>query len=225
MLTLSAALLLLAGCAARTPQPEPIEPQTTRAPRSDEINIGYPVFPEYSGFVNVAIKDAAYRALDWYDLDFFEPEQRLTLDISHTIKWKTSEFISVAFEGMGYVEGTAHPNNLFYTLNLDIGTGEPVRLADRVTVDSAFVNALLKAAQDTLEPELYEAFRVNFDNKSDLLQYLADADSNTSGFYSYFTPAAVGISLSVPHALGDHIEIELPTESVILIENNNTDPQ
>jgi len=211
-LILAAALLLLASCAARAPQPETIEPRTTRAPRSDEINIDYPVFPECSDEVNALIKNAAYSALDWYDLEFFEPEERLTLDIGYEIKLKTDEFVSIAFQGWGYLEGTVYPNNWFSTLTLNVETGERVQLADRVPVNTAFVEALHRAAKKTLEPERYEAYKNYYidEKRYDLLSELAGADAEGSEFYSYFTPDSVGISVPIWHVYGDHIEIEIP---------------
>jgi len=58
-----------------------------------------------------------------------------------------------------------------------------------------------------------EKLRLN-DNK--LLKALGQADSavsseNPERAYSYFTEDCIGVSFSVSHAVGDHVEFELPT--------------
>jgi len=224
VLLFAASLLLLAGCAAQTPQPEvEYEPRTTRAPRSDEINIDYPVFPEYSGFVNVAIREAAYSVLGWYDLDFFEPEERLTLDIEYKVKLKTDGLLSIVFRGLGYIMYTAHPNNLLYTLNLDVQTGEPVRLADRVLMDEALADALHKAAKETLEPEAYELYKQDYidcayEEGHSFLTELAGADTEGTAFYSCFTPDRIGVVLPCKASSNYHYELEISLGDINLAD-------
>jgi len=188
-------------------------PPTNRAERSDDITINCPVFAEYSDRVNQAIKEEAYLALNAYDLDFFEPEEQLSLEIDYEIKWKTDELISIIFSGLGYIQGTAHPNHFFYTLNIDAKTAKKVRLADRVTIDDSFMQAIYQAARDIPEPELHDAFIGHYKNAEQLLEYLATADSLENGFenqldvFSYFTPTAIGVSLPIGTY---HVEIEVP---------------
>ena len=187
-------------------------PQTNRAERSDDITINYPVLAEYSDRVNQAIKEEAHLALNEYDLEFFDPEERLTLEIDYEIKRKTDDLISIVFSGLGYIQGTAHPNNFFYTFNIDAKTAEKVRLADRVTIDDKFMQAVYKAARGVPEPELYDAFMNSYEDKEALLEYLASADSLEKGLenqlnvFSYFTPTAIGVSLPIGTF---HVEIEV----------------
>jgi len=202
---------------AITQQNESSEPpQTNRAERSDDITINYPVLAEYSDRVNQAIKEEAYLALDAYDLDFFEPEERLSLEIDYEIKLKTDDLISIVFSGLGFIQGTAHPNHFFYTLNIDAKTAQKVRLADRVTVDNQFVQAIYQAAYDIPKPEQYEAFMNSYEDKDALRDCLNTSDGSddwpTSSYvFSYFTPTAVGVSLPIGTF---HVEIEVPVNEV-----------
>ena len=188
-------------------------PQTNRAERSDAVTINYPVLAEYSDQVNQAIKEEAHRALNAYAPDFLGSEEQLSLEIDYEIKWKTDELISIIFSGLGYIQGTAHPNHFFYTLNIDTKTAEKVRLADRVTIDDSFMQAVYQAARDIPEPELHDAFIGHYENAEQLLEYLATADSLENGFenqldvFSYFTPTAIGVSLPIGTY---HVEIEVP---------------
>lgn len=47
----------------------------------------------------------------------------------------------------------------------------------------------------------------------DLLNYFKQSDEvsqiNESGTFSYITQDSIGVSISVPHALGDHLEMEI----------------
>jgi len=190
--------------------------QSSQTGTDEDIDIKYPVLPEYSATINEMIKQEALRVLDAYEIDVPE-EERLSLEIDYEIKLKTDDLISIVFEGLGYIQGTAHPNNFFYTLNIDAKTAKKVRLADRVTVDDSFIQAVYQAARDIPEPEIYDAFMNSYEDKDALLQRLYDADGSddwpqgTSAF-SYFTPTSVGVSLPIGTF---HVEIEVPTDKIV----------
>ena len=188
-------VVLLTGCGARLGQ-------------TDEINIDYPVFPEYSAEVNELIKETAYSALDLYDEDSFDSEQRLLLDIAYEVKMKEEDFVSVAFSGQGHIPPRSRLDHFFYTLNLDIKTGEEVRLADKASIDDAFANALHQAARETLNPESYELFRHDYidcpyNDDCSFLQELASADA-------YFTPNTIGVILPIKATADRYYVIEIP---------------
>lgn len=47
--------------------------------------------------------------------------------------------------------------------------------------------------------------------------------TNNSGIFSYLTQDSLGISLSIPHALGDHLEMEIGYEKLSgNIKNGNS---
>jgi len=199
----AAALLLLAGCGA---------PPVQEAPQPGEINIDYPQFPEYSAEINALIKEAAYRALDSYDL---EPEECLILDIGYEVKWKTDKLISIVFEGMGAVPPRSRPDRFLYSLNIFAETGEMVTLADMELTDTA-LDAMYDAAEETLDPETYELFKRDYidcvyEDGYGFLDELIAADA-------YFTPDTIGVVLPWKLSVGHWYIIEIPSQNTFIEE-------
>lgn len=175
-----------------------------------DISISYPVLEKYDNSINNMIKAEAMRGLDYYDAEDYID---LNLEVDYEIKYLDYNFISVVFSGMGYVRETAHPNNLFYTINIDLSKKEKIRLKDITEIDSEFIHKVEISAQQQLSPEYFSSFQ-NYD-KEKLKEYLKNSDllelgsENQYDVFSYVGENIIGISLPVGHVAGDHIEIEV----------------
>ena len=70
----------------------------------------------------------------------------VTLEINYVIKLKDKNLLSVQYSGMGYSKGAAHPNNLFYTTNINLISGTRIRLADllisRIHSDAIYATSM-----------------------------------------------------------------------------------
>ncbi|MCL2141187.1 MAG: hypothetical protein FWH42_05975 [Dehalococcoidia bacterium] len=194
---------------------------------SDKIKIDYPIFPTYGVDVNKMIKTEALRPLEAYSLIGFhtleEVNARLLMEASYEIKHETKDCISIAFSGLEYLEGSAYPVGMFYTVNIDLVAVKKIRLADRVVIDDNLMSALYRAAEKQLTSSQYEYYirEDNYGDKGKLMLYLNSADADGEGFenyrvFSYFTPNVVGIVLPIIHALGDYLIIEVPIDEVSL---------
>ena len=208
--------LPLLACTEKKPVDVPTSKtaDTSVHPRDDDINIKHPTFPEHGIDINKIIEREANLALNWYDLSPLYPDDKLSIKIEYEIKMETVDLLSIVFYGTGFVSGSAHPNELFYTLNLNPVTGEKIRLVDKVKVDDLFLRNLRQQAKATLDDRLYGAFVLNYGTDEQLRAYLLTADTldkgieNQSNVFSYFTTTSVGISLPI----GDfHVEIEMPS--------------
>lgn len=156
--------------------------------------------------INQLIRSEALKGLAYYS----GSESDLTLDIKYEIKHKGSRFLSIQYTGVGYVQGAAYPNNRFYTTTINLETVEKVRLQDLVKIDQKFLETFQKAQWKPVRPELEELGLLQTYTADDLKKMLAEADTfGTSDVYSYLTKDALGISISVPHAVGDHAEFEI----------------
>jgi hypothetical protein len=164
--------------------------------------------------INKVIRDEALKALNYYQ----DPEEDflsgLTLKVGYKITLQTAKVLSVQYEGTGYAQGAAHPNNLFYTTTIDIDIGDRLRLKDLVNVDRDFVQKFLDGKFQTSKPESYPYLKSL--GADAWMKYFSNADSldeigtvNQSDTFSYLTRDSLGISAAVSHAEGDHAEFEI----------------
>ena len=198
------------------------------------IQIDYPQMrnlgdPAKESAINEMIKDEALKILLCYQLE--EAESKVNLEVAFKVTWQGKGLLSVQYSGYGYVEGAAHPNQLFYTTNINLISGKTFRLADVVVIDRAFVDqfrggelvsgAEEEAVIDELKAALQDYLSFSTDD-DDLMarfhkaDFSGDATTAAAGgvvdraeIYSYFTEDSLGISIQVPHALGDYARYEL----------------
>ncbi len=186
-----------------------------------DITIKYPqiIFLEPNpgqNKVNEMIKEEAGKVMRYYD----NSTEGLNLEIDYQIQRQDEEMLSIQYAGVGYVEGAAHPNNLFYTTNVDLQKGNLIRLKDVVEINRDFAEKLIagkfqmaESAVATKEEILED---LNMFTTEELIERFKNADSldtigtdKQSVIFSYFTADSIGISVGVSHATGDHAEFLL----------------
>jgi hypothetical protein len=168
--------------------------------------------------INSLIKNEARKAISFY------AGNETTMDVDYTVKRMDDRILSIQYTGYVSSKGAAHPNNLYFTTNVDMTTGMKMLLKDTIKLDESFVQLLRKAKYVPADPNLdlstEAANELNNWSDAELLTYMKQADDigigNVLNVYSYRTKDAVGISISVPHALGDHVEFEISNADLIL---------
>lgn len=158
--------------------------------------------------INEIIADDAYGFLK---NDAWQAEE-FGMEINYEIKWKSSRFLSIQYTGLNYDNGAAHPVHQFYTMNIDIHNEKKLTLTDLVIIDESWVKKFKERKfKETMAEHNYildtfttEEWRTMF-NK---------ADTAESEIYSYFTEKALGVSVGVAHAVGDHAEFEINYEDI-----------
>lgn len=151
-------------------------------------------------------------------------DERLTAEIGCEISLANKDFISVKYSGVEYYSGAVHPNNIFYTTNIDVKNGKLLKLDDIVVINQKLVDAFkngkyipYSATDDPKADKEREAAISEYVNKLDdkgLLESLKKSDykdemGNLPLTSSYLTNDAVGISINIPHVMGDHVEYEI----------------
>ncbi|WP_127529794.1 polysaccharide deacetylase family protein [Paenibacillus kobensis] len=171
--------------------------------------------------INELIRNESLKVLHYYtDPGNQGIPDNLDLDITYQIALKDANRLSIQYAGLGDVAGAAHPNNLFYTTNIDLANGTKLRLNDVVVIDEHFIDKLWNGQFTVPEhtaaskSDIVDALKMW--SKSELLQQFNHSDSldeigtaSQSDIFSYFTKDSVGISIPVSHALGDHAEFEI----------------
>lgn len=176
---------------------------------------------------NQILKSDALKVLGLYE----NIDNDVSLEIDFGIKWKSEKILSIQYFGLGYVKGGAYPNNLFYTTNININNGCRLQLKDLVKINENFIEKFMegkyKASNPNLSLKLEAAFDYIMENFTvvDLIKFFNEADllfENSSYIYSYLTKDFLGISIGVPHAIGDHAEFEIKYKDIadnIKLEN------
>lgn len=152
--------------------------------------------------------------------------QDAALELKYSVKLQTSDLLSIKYSGVAMGKGAAHPNNIFYTTNINIKNGTKIRLSDVVKIDENLINAFKKGQYIDLEAKYTKAEEaeiiryVNSISNNDLIKYFSGADSadieniNQWSTFSYLTKDSIVISVIVPHALGDHAEVSIEYKNI-----------
>ncbi|PWV98551.1 uncharacterized protein DUF4163 [Paenibacillus cellulosilyticus] len=161
--------------------------------------------------INSLLKNEARKAISYYAYN------ETTMDIDYTVKRFDDKILSIQYTGYANSKGAAHPNNLYFTTNIDMTTGMKMLLKDTVKVDESFVQLLRKGKYIPADPSVdlskEAANELNNWSDAEMVTYMKQADDigigNVLNVFTYRTEDALGISISVPHALGDHVEFEI----------------
>lgn len=152
---------------------------------------------------------AEERAMDEWDANG-------TYEVSYEVKTMTRDVLSILMKGSSYEEGAAHPYSFQYTYNIDLNTGESIRLADHVDVEKVAENMFAGTGyyvEESLAPYFAERLEAIYETPGALARSLAGYDYAEDGSapygYSYLLNGKVWLCMEVPHALGDYIEVEL----------------
>lgn len=181
---------------------------------NENVTINYPqitnlIDKDKQKLINDVLKNEALKVLNYYK----DSTGDVTLDINYIIKYKGNDQLSVQYSGIAYVKGVAHPNNLFYTTNIDLNKAVKLRLSDLAQIDEDFINKFKSSVDKSDQPgklsvqQYTTANLVKMFNNSDSLDNIGTV--NQSDIFSYITKDTIGISVSVSYAEGGHVEFEI----------------
>lgn len=141
----------------------------------------------------------------------------IILTIKDTVKMNNGRLFSVLYQASYHNPYSAYPTEMIYTTNIDAAKGKRLILSDMIKINKDFVKYFKTwnyQSYDVKNKEIEDAIKDYLKNFSeeDLLLGFKAADKigseNHYGIFSYLTPDGLGITLSVPNYLGDHIEFE-----------------
>jgi len=147
------------------------------------------------------------------------------MDISYNITRNDSDYFSVTFEGDFNNKKAAHPGQFFYALTIDKNDEKIIFVDDLYHIDDAFVKIFQR--KDKIREGLEKKYQalpedISDDFIEDVMGYFTNTNEIKECFtknneYSYpffLTDEAVGISISIPHVIGDHFEILISYEEL-----------
>ncbi|MGH4118754.1 hypothetical protein [Clostridium sp.] len=145
------------------------------------------------------------------DMDAF------SMDLKYEITDYKNKVISIVYQGTSNFEKSAYPVNIYYTQNITLGEVDTLILKDIFVIDDKFVEAfksgIYSPSRDDLDLEksgvnLKETIESQYSNE-DLINLLKTQEVNYK-----LTMDGVIISIEVPHAIGDHLEMVIPYKTV-----------
>lgn len=139
-------------------------------------------------------------------------------EVTYEVKTMTADVLSILMNGYFYGE-EEHSYNFKYTYNVDLNTGESIRLKDHVDVEKVAENMFAGTGyyvDEALAPYFVERLEAIYESPDALARSLEGYDYSEDGStpygYSYIADGKVWICMEVPHELGDYIEIELDAQ-------------
>lgn len=180
------------------------------------IKINYPQITKLSDTkkqakINEMIKKEAMKRVTEFDSSIGE----LSVEMNYVIKYQDENFLSILYVGLANVKGSMHPTNDIYTTNIDIKAAKSLVLSDIIKVDEGIINQLKKGKYQKWSKDIdlnaegvLQNTVTDFVNK-DVLNELKD---KTAKFY--LTKDALVVSISIPHALGDHMELAIDYKNI-----------
>ncbi len=125
----------------------------------------------------------------------------------YAVQMQSSEYVSVLYNVFFNVEGSAHPVDMAFGINLDIN-GNTVQLHDFVTIDNQLAEDFKAAWNKQTIDELQDYLNTYSDET--LLELLGKTDSLSSNVGFYLTENSIVILFTVPRAAGSYVSVALP---------------
>ena len=205
----------------------------------NKITINYPQISNLSDSakqkkMNDILKNDALKRLnnykEWASIIDKPFEEAISASIDYEVKWKGANLLSIAYSGYSNLNDDRSERD-YHAVNLDLNTGEILRLKDFVNIDQSFIdkfitkkfkskNSLFPNNNKLISDEVYQSldflYQINSKpNYKSLQQYFEETDSLssdsilTSCSFSYMTDHSLGIAVIVPHASGNYAEFEI----------------
>ncbi len=191
----------------------------------ESISIKYPQITGYSDAakqdaLNQIIADAATTGLD-------EMGEGTEYALAYEVTRAGPDVISIFFNGYFYMPGAAHPSLPLFAVTIDASSEQAVGLSDLVTVDSAFVELVRSGEFSSTGYDMTDEYRTSIeeyladtDNEM-LLSELSAAGTSIWADACYLTQDMLFVSISVPHVMGDHVEIGINFNDLAQVKTDN----
>lgn len=142
---------------------------------------------------------------------------KLTLDLKYEIAGYKDKVLSIEYNGVSSTGDAAYPVNVYHTCSIDLSSTDFITLRDLFKIDSFFVQQFISGMYSPYTDDL-DLETAGVDLKETISgQYSEQAliDLFSSATVNYrLTDQGVILSVEVPHALGDHMEMAINYESI-----------
>lgn len=148
-------------------------------------------------------------------------------ELNYKVTFNSPAVISMYFDGYAYVPETVHPYQFLRTVTIDVARQATVPLPALVSIDEGFVGVIQSGRYSAMGYDMTEEYEAAIkDNLTSMdedfwIHELRNADTEGTATSSFLTEEELAISVSVPHVMGDHIEIYLPFKALEGYQTDN----
>ncbi len=142
----------------------------------------------------------------------------LTLDLNCETGGYGNKVLSISYQGYANFAQAFYPTNVYYTQNIALGDDvQTISLKEIFTINDFFVERFKKGMYSSSRTDLdleksgvnlQEVIEQQYSNQ-DLIKLFQNAEAKYR-----LTKSGIIISIEVPHALGDHLEMAINYESI-----------
>ena len=172
--------------------------------------------PQKADAVNKAIQDDIKKELDSLK-NGMEDMELFSLDLKYDLAGYSNKVLSISYQGTSNFEKAAYPVNVYHTQNIVLDDVSNLPLKDIITIDSFFVGQFKSGMYSPTNEDLnLEKEGVNLKeviegqySDAELISLFQKEDANYK-----LTKAGIILSVEVPHAIGDHLEMTINYELI-----------
>ncbi len=123
-----------------------------------------------------------------------------TFDLNYTMLWSSNNLLSIMFSGYYDEKQAPHPNRVCNTVNIDMKSGNIIKLDDIVNMNSDFVQLFIDKSEfvDSGATLDFETIKKDYFNADNLKIYFENNEAY------YFTSTGLVFYVSTEHAIGDY---------------------
>lgn len=177
-------------------------------------------YPQFAGMENQALMERWNAVFREQAAGTYTRQGLKDLTVTYEVMTQDVDILSVVFRGSYLYENAAYPVAFAKTINIDLRTGESLRLSQFSDVDE-IVSAIQSGTGCTvltegIAKEDFQAYMNNsYSDDFAILLFDYDYDSTNKNLiptgYSYILENKPVLVVNVMHAMGDYVEIQLDT--------------
>ncbi len=131
-----------------------------------------------------------------------------TIDLDYEVTFTGSDIFSAKYLGLLSTTEASYPTNILYTVNVNLKEGTKIELKNIIKIDNSLVekfkNGVYTPYSDDLNLQEAGALQDVLDS-IDNNDVITQLENGEAAFY--FDDEALVLSIQVPHAVGDHLEM------------------
>jgi hypothetical protein len=142
-------------------------------------------------------------------------------ELNYKVTFNTPAVISMYFDGYVNVPETIHPSLFLRGLTIDVAKQEIITLGSLLYAIDGVMDVMLSGTYSSMGYDMTSEYEGSIkENLTSLgedywINELRNADMEESSTVSFLTQDALVISVSVPHVMGDHVEIYHQFEDLV----------